>query len=139
MNYGIFLYDSKNNIIYMNNFIDNTENAFSSYYTNFWNSTEKITYTYRGSKFTNYMGNYWDDYTGYDANGDGIGDVPYSINTDKDKYPLIEPFENYFVEMPTPSPTPSPTPTPSRHQFKYLTLGDLKIHILQYQENSWAQ
>ncbi|MCW7079647.1 MAG: right-handed parallel beta-helix repeat-containing protein [Candidatus Methanospirare jalkutatii] len=111
--YGIFLYDSKNNIIYMNNFIDNTENAFSSYYTNFWNSTEKITYTYRGSEITNYMGNYWDDYTGSDANGDGIGETPYSINADRDNYPLIERFENYFVETPTPSPTPSPTPTPS--------------------------
>jgi len=62
------------------------------------------------------MGNYWDDYTGYDANGDGIGDTPYSIYADRDKYPLIEPFENYFVETPTPSPTPSPTPTPTPAQ-----------------------
>ena len=62
------------------------------------------------------MGNYWDDYKGSDANGDGIGDTPYSIYADRDKYPLIEPFENYFVETPTPSPTPSPTPTPTPAQ-----------------------
>jgi len=102
--YGINLDHSNNNIIYLNNFIKNKYNIYSSYSsTNIWNSTEPITYTYKGSKFTNYMGNYWDDYTGYDANGDGIGDTPYSIYADEDKYPLIEPFENYFVETPTPA------------------------------------
>ncbi|MCU4139918.1 MAG: Outer membrane protein assembly factor BamB [Methanophagales archaeon] len=43
------------------------------------------------------MGNYWDDYTGSDANGDGIGDTPYSIDSDKDYYPLMRPFEYYFA------------------------------------------
>ncbi|RLG92988.1 hypothetical protein DRO29_08080, partial [Candidatus Bathyarchaeota archaeon] len=96
--YGIDLWwRSTNNIIYLNNFIDNTENADSWSSTNIWNSTEKITYTYKGKTFTNYMGNYWDNYTGYDANGDGIGDIPYSIGSDKDNYPLMRPFEYYFV------------------------------------------
>ena len=101
--YGIFLCDSNENIIYLNNFINNTYNAFSLNPTNIWNSTEQITYTYRGSKFKNYMGNYWSDYTGSDDNGDGIGDTPYSIDSDRDNYPLIERFENYFV--PTPAQT----------------------------------
>ncbi|MCW3132200.1 MAG: right-handed parallel beta-helix repeat-containing protein [Candidatus Methanospirare jalkutatii] len=95
--YGIYLANSNNNIIYLNNFINNTYNAFSYDSTNIWNSTEKITYTYRGSKFENYMGNYWDDYKGSDANGDGIGDMPYSIDSDKDYYPLMRPFEYYFA------------------------------------------
>jgi len=101
---GIILDCSDNNIIYLNNFINNTKNACSYYSTNILNSKEPITYTYKGSNFTNYMGNYWDDYNGSDANGDGIGDTPYSIDSDKDNYPLIERFENYFVETPTPTP-----------------------------------
>ena len=32
-----------------------------------------------------------------DADGDGIWDTPYSINSDNDNYPLMEPFENYEV------------------------------------------
>ena len=95
--YGIYLIESSNNIIYLNNFIDNIDNVYSYHSTNIWNSTEKITYTYNGSTFTNYLGNYWSDYKGSDADEDGIGDTPYSIDGDKDYYPLVEPFENYFV------------------------------------------
>jgi len=116
--YGIYPGVSNNNIIYLNNFINNTKNARSFYSTNIWNSTEKITYTYGGSTFTNYMGNYWDDYNGSDANGDGIGDTPYIIDSDKDYYPLIERFENYFA----PAPTPTPTPTPSIPEFPAYSL-----------------
>ena len=60
--------------------------------------------TDRGKTYTNYLGNYWDDYTGTDADGDGIGDTPYSIDFDKDNYPLMESWENYFkpptIELP---------------------------------------
>jgi len=72
----------------------------------------------RFETFTNYMGNYWDDYKGYDANRDGIGETPYSIDSDKDYYPLIERFENYFA----PAPTPTPTPTPSIPEFPAYSL-----------------
>jgi hypothetical protein len=65
--------------------------------TNIWNSTEKITYTYNSSTYTNYLGNYWDDYTDTDADSDGIWDNPRSIDSDQDYHPLVEPFENYFA------------------------------------------
>ena len=95
--FGIYLYYySSNNKIYLNNFIKNTDNVYSESSTNIWNSTEKITYTYKGNQYTNYLGNYWDNYTGSDADKDGIGDTAYSINGDKDNYPLMEPFENYI-------------------------------------------
>jgi len=98
---GIRLDSSSNNIIYLNNFIDNTNNVYSSGSGDTWNSTSKITYTYNGSTYTNYLGNYWSDYRGTDTNKDGIWDAPYSIDGDKDNYPLVERFENYFSAPPS--------------------------------------
>ena len=94
---GISLYNSSNNKIYFNNFINNFDNVHPSDLANIWESTERITYSYRGTTYTNYLGNYWDDYEGTDADGDGIGDTPYIIERDEDNYPLMEPFENYFT------------------------------------------
>lgn len=83
--------------IYLNNFVNNIANVRYLYH-NTWNSTETITYTYNGSSYANYLGNYWDGYTGNDTNNDGIGDTPYRINSENDNYPLMQPWENYFVE-----------------------------------------
>lgn len=95
---GILLEDSSNNIIYLNNFIfiDNYDNIRSSLSTNLWNSPKKITYTYNDKSYTNYLGNYWDDYKDLDHNLDGIGDKIYRTNSEADRYPLIRPWENYF-------------------------------------------
>ena len=100
--YGIrfsSLWDSCNNIIYLNSFVDNSANFYSNNVTNIWSSLSKITYTYNGNTYTSHLGNYWDDYTGSDANGDGIGETAYSINADKDNYPLLMPVENYIKKQ----------------------------------------
>ena len=94
--YGIQLSHSNDNIIYLNNFINNDGRNFYSYASNIWSSTEKITYVYKGTTHKNYMGNYWDDYEGSDADKDGIGDTPYGIKSDNDEYPLMKSFEHYF-------------------------------------------
>ena len=100
---GIYLWSSSNNFIYLNNLMNN-DNADSRDSSNIWNSTEKITYTYNGSTYTNYLGNYWDDYKekypdAEEIDGTGIWDTPYSINSDKDNYPLVEHWENYFAPV----------------------------------------
>ena len=104
--FGIFLDYSNANAIYLNNFIDNDCNAFSSDSTNIWNSTKKITYTYKGKAFTKYLGNYWGDHRGRDVNRDGIRDTSHIIRRVitgypiiRDDYPLIGPFENYKIGL----------------------------------------
>nr|AAU83370.1 cell surface glycoprotein [uncultured archaeon GZfos27E7] len=96
---GILLRDSSNSKINRNNFVGNGENVRAVDSTNRWNSQEKITYTYNGNRYTNYLGNYWSDYTRSDTDKDGIGDTPYYIISDggQNNYPLMEPWQNYIT------------------------------------------
>ena len=75
--YGVFLGESSNTTAYCNELIDNAvqvldDSAF------FWDN---------GS-----IGNYWSDYTGVDADVDGIGDTPYKVDSDsEDRFPIVPP------------------------------------------------
>ena len=85
---GLFIWQqSLNNWIYHNDFINN----------NWYNVKDK-----EGGNVWDYLypygGNYWDDYSGTDNNGDGIGDTPYVIMGDliptgSDEGPWIEPHK----------------------------------------------
>ncbi|HID19935.1 MAG TPA: hypothetical protein EYP28_03205 [Methanophagales archaeon] len=95
---SIDLWFSNNNNIYLNNFITGVPNNFDCVKsTNVWNTTEKVTYSYNGSTYRNYLGNYWGDSIRTDADGDGICNVSYIINGDKDNYPLMMPFWDYII------------------------------------------
>ncbi|WP_455392226.1 PKD domain-containing protein [[Eubacterium] cellulosolvens] len=85
------------NFVYLNHFIGNTENAVGSGGLRFWNSTKPLAYIFNNTNFTNYLGNYYDDYAGTDSNGDGIGDTPYTMSSDTDYFPLVERVENYTL------------------------------------------
>jgi len=89
MEAGVELGGCLNNIFYHNNILNNTiviDTAFGGdqdlqLAKNIWDNDYP------------YGGNYWSDYTGVDANGDGIGDTPYVINeNNQDNYPLMSPW-----------------------------------------------
>ncbi len=77
---GVNITDAFDNYMHHNNFKNNTQNAYdSTTQLNDWDDSVE--------------GNWWDDYTGFDANGDGIGDIPYDVpgGGSKDWYPIINP------------------------------------------------
>ncbi len=72
---------STSNLVYRNNFIENVVHANDTHGGNAFNKST--------------IGNYWEDYNGTDANGDGIGDTPYEIPGgagSKDYHPAMTPF-----------------------------------------------
>jgi nitrous oxidase accessory protein NosD len=73
------------------------ENTF--YRNNFVNNSKSVGYNWLLEGTGNFSdngeeGNYWSDYTGADADHDGIGDTPYVIDEkNQDNYPLMEPVD----------------------------------------------
>jgi nitrous oxide reductase family maturation protein NosD len=85
---ALFLPAVTNNLIYGNSFIDNVEQvgvtSTGIFKDNAWSLDGR--------------GNYWSDFAGYDADGDGIGDMTYRVddlyNTLTDKYPDLQFFQD---------------------------------------------
>jgi parallel beta-helix repeat protein len=104
--FGVFLDNSSYNTIYGNTIVENDVSGIAlheaddnKFYHNniIGNPTQVINYD---SASTNIWddgypsgGNYWSDYTGTDADGDGIGNTSYVIDAEnEDRYPLMEPW-----------------------------------------------
>jgi parallel beta-helix repeat protein len=108
------------NLIYYNNFINNTLQFLNE--AIFKANSSELLYPALVNVWDNgTVGNYWSDYNGTDADDDGVGDTPYLIDdhyplegaNDTDNYPLMNPIEIAVPSLPVPTPTPTPSPTPT--------------------------
>ncbi|MEM2999480.1 MAG: NosD domain-containing protein [Candidatus Bathyarchaeia archaeon] len=103
-----------NNFIYGNNFNHNSENVVIGFIRNsprnFWDNGT--------------IGNFWSDYEGKDADGDGIGDTPYRIDTNNvDRNPHMVPFNIEITPVELPNRETAPTsPTASQSEAQPFAL-----------------
>ena len=89
--FGFWLGHSSNNKFYHNNLINNTNQVYEASWTapgippsiSVWDDGYPS------------AGNYWSNYSGIDADRDGIGDTSYIIDeNNQDRYPLINPWSS---------------------------------------------
>jgi parallel beta-helix repeat protein len=100
---GVKLYLSFDNIMYHNNFINNTQQVYD--YS--WDHAEFLPSKNSWNGGYPSGGNYWSDYIGTDflsgsyqnvTGSDGIGDAPYGIDANNnDSYPLMAPYSTFDV------------------------------------------
>jgi len=80
--HGVYIFEglettrSTQNLFFQNSFLNNTVHAYDDGINNYWNNS--------------IIGNYWDNYTGIDANSDGIGDTPHTFQNGTDYLPIVD-------------------------------------------------
>ena len=144
---------SGNNTFYHNNFINNIQQTqiLNLDHTDYWDNDKE--------------GNFWSNYTGSDANHNGLGDTPYLIFGERhtqdypytiydesyeDRYPLMTPFNcsGVTIELPGWAATQFPRPQTSLDTTPPLIsilslentsypLGNLSLTFIASEPTSW--
>jgi parallel beta-helix repeat protein len=83
---GMYIVKSNNHSIFHNNFVQTGPQVYSLNSRNSWDNGLE--------------GNYWSNYVGVDADHDGIGDTPFSIDVNNtDQYPLMGSFHSFNTSL----------------------------------------
>ena len=95
---GIGMSNEGGGLLYNNVFVDNAYNV-------------NTLFAAKAGFFDNgVVGNYWSDYPGADSNGDGVGDTPYIVDSNRsDRYPLMAPVNISAVPDLVPDWAKTPT------------------------------
>jgi len=85
---GVYTQYSNLNNLHHNNFVNNSKNWDDTGLAPFWFGPPVSVNAWDDDN----EGNYWSDYNGADADGNGVSDVPYVLGTNNtDRYPLMNP------------------------------------------------
>lgn len=106
---GFFIYDAEYNIIRDNLVIGNRIGAHlwaGSYHNevngnDFIQNEQQVLYgATRDVLWGQHSGNFWSNYTGWDRNGDGRGDIPYAANDIIDRLVWQHPYVKLLLNSP---------------------------------------
>jgi len=128
--YAVYLSASDDNSFYQNNFANNSKPAYENHEMYWWAFQNNTYYSENNTWDNGKEGNYWDDYTGSDINGDGIGETPYTVYENfTDRYPLTTPFETGSVTVDFAEWVPpfSPEQPPSIDELRMIVLSPENI------------
>ncbi len=124
--YAVYLSISDNNCFFHNNFRNNSKSAYENHEVYWWSIQNNTFYSENNTWDNGIKGNYWDDYTGSDKNGDGIGETPYGVYENfSDYYPLTAPFDTDSVAVGFRQWSPSSIPEEPQpiHEMQIIVLS----------------